>query len=259
MHRDWYILVWRDEQFVVYAGLPICFDTQPSRDVFLVWASEKRKINRQLPWKGRLVSVRLPMNAANIDLHTLKIHMLATTVDARCVKSFSAQRAKAKLGQNTRVGEVAMASTLILGSSTTAEVAQNAHNAGNTWCKVAISSAHWSPLHWHRIMQAKEKQTETRGGSPACVGPSPLPAIRLFIDSGQWAANRSYWCTVSPCSEHQVTASSYKENLVSNPKSNLEARKTFAKKDPHLVSELWLFFKMHASIFQNSSHIQQHW
>ena len=179
--------------------------------------------------------------------------------NSRCVKSFSAQRAKAKLGQNTRVGEVAMASTLILGSSTTAEVAQNAHNAGNTWCKVAILSAHWSPLHWHRIMQAKEKQTENRGGSPACVGPSPLPAIRLFIDSGQWAANRSYWCTVSPCSEHQVTASSYKENLVSNPKSNLEARKTFAKKDPHLVSELWLFFKMHASIFQNSSHIQQHW
>ena len=103
MHRDWYILVWRDEQFVVYAGLPICFDTQPSRDVFLVWASEKRKINRQLPWKGRLVSVRLPMNAANIDLHTLKIHMLATTVDAS--KVFQRREQKQSLDRTLELGK----------------------------------------------------------------------------------------------------------------------------------------------------------
>ena len=71
------------------------------------------------------------MNAANRDLHTLKIHM-ATTVVARCVKSLGIwcrEQEQSSLVRTLERGKWPMASTLILVATSTAEVAQNAHKA----------------------------------------------------------------------------------------------------------------------------------
>ena len=165
------------------------------------------------------------MNAANRDLHTLKIHM-ATTVVARCVKSLGIwcrEQKQSSLVRTLERGKWPMASTLILVATSTAEVAQNAHKA---LCKVVVATAEafnnrantftcrcrsipppstTLPFYWvwsvstladQQCREARSKHRKVH----IHIHLLPPPPLRLFIESGQRAGNRSHWCKVSSVS-----------------------------------------------------------
>ena len=207
--------------------LPICFNTQRSAQTYFWSVSEKRKTNRRTPLK-RLFGLECAVadecrKQRSAHIENTHGNNCSCGVRQKSKDIWCREQKQSSLVRTLERGKWPMASTLILVATSTAEVAQNAHKA---LCKVVVATAEalnnrantftcrcrsipppstTLPFYWvwsvstladQQCREARSKHRKVH----IHIHLLPPPPLRLFIESGQRAGNRSHWCKVSSVS-----------------------------------------------------------